>query len=117
MGNKWVFLVKQNPNGSIARYKTRLVAKRFHQQRDIDFHRIFSLVINRIIVRIVLSIALNRKWGLFQLDVNNVFLKGHLTKEVYMVQSQDMRNAAYPHHVFTLHKAIYGLIQALQAWY
>ena len=34
-----------------------------------------------------------------------------------MVQSQDMRNADYPHHVFRLHKAIYGLKQALRAWY
>ena len=117
MGNKLVFLIKQNPNGSIARYKARLVAKGFHQQLDIDFHKTFSPVINPIIVRIVLSIALNRKWGLCQLYVNNVFLKRHLTKEFYMAQSQGMHNADYPHHVCRLHKAIYGLKQALRAWY
>ena len=117
MGNKLVFLIKKNPNGSIAQYKARLVAKGFHQQLDIDFHKTFSPVINPIIVHIVLSIALNRKWGLRQLYVNNVFLKRHLTKEVYMAQSQGMRNADYPHHVCRLHKAIYGLKQPLRAWY
>ena len=28
-----------------------------------------------------------------------------------------MHNADYPHHVFQLHKATYGLRQAPQAWY
>ena len=87
MDNKWVFHVKQNFDGSIAWYKGRLVDKGFHQQPYIDFHETFSPVIDPIIVRIVLSISLNCQWGLRQLDVNNVFLKGHLTKEVYMEQS------------------------------
>ena len=84
MGNKWVFLIKQNPNGSIARYKARLVAKGFHQQPSIDFHETFCPMVNPITIRTVLNIALNRQWGICQLDVNNVFLNGHLMEEVYM---------------------------------
>ena len=86
VGNKWVFRIKQNSNSSIARYKTRLVAKGFHQRRGINFHETFSPMINPIIVRIMHSLALNRKWEIQQLDVNNFFLNGHLTKEVYMVE-------------------------------
>ena len=78
MSNKWEFLIKKNLDGSTARYKAHLVAKGFHQQPGIDFDENFSPVINPIIVRIVLSIAFNRKWGIRQLDVNNVFLNGHL---------------------------------------
>jgi hypothetical protein len=31
IGCKWVFKIKRHPNGSIATYKVRLVAKGFHQ--------------------------------------------------------------------------------------
>ena len=86
VGNKLVFRIKQNLNDSIARYKARLVAKGFHQQSGIDFHETFTPVINLITIRTVLSITLNHKWGIHQLDLNNTFLNGHLTEEVYMVQ-------------------------------
>jgi hypothetical protein len=32
---KWVFLVKYAPNGGVERYKARLVARGFSQQRDL----------------------------------------------------------------------------------
>ena len=117
MGNKWVFRIKQHPDGSIARYKARLVSRGFHQQLGINFHETFSPMINPITFRIVLSIALNHKWGILQLDVNNVFLNGHLIEEVYIGQPQGMRNADYPHHLYCLHKSIYGIKQAPRAWY
>lgn len=31
VGNKWVYMVKYNPNGSISKYKVKLVAKGYHQ--------------------------------------------------------------------------------------
>ena len=84
MGNKWVFHIKRNLDDSIARYKALLVAKGIYQQLGIDFHETFSLVINPITIRIVLSLALNRKWEIHQLDVNNAFMNMHLKEEVYM---------------------------------
>lgn len=42
VGCKWVFKLKRNSNGSVSRYKARLVAKRFHQQAGVDFLEIFS---------------------------------------------------------------------------
>ena len=84
--NKWVLRVKQNPDGSIARYKAHIVVKGFQQRPSIDFHETFNPLINLITIRIMLSIALNHKWGLRLLDVNNVFLNGHFTEEVYMAQ-------------------------------
>ena len=77
-----MFHIKQNPNGFIAHYKACFVVKGFHQQPDIDFQETFNPLINPITVYIVLSIALDRKWGIHQLDVNNAFLNGHLTEEV-----------------------------------
>ena len=112
MGKKWVFRIKRNPDDSIARYNDQLVTKGFHQQPGNDFHKTFSPVINPITVCTVLCLGLNCKWEIHELDVNNLFLNGHLTEEVYMAQPQGIRKANYLHHVFRLTKAIYGLKQA-----
>jgi transposase InsO family protein len=37
VGCKWVFKLKRHSDGSISRYKARLMAKGFHQQHGIDF--------------------------------------------------------------------------------
>lgn len=34
---KWVYRIKRHPDGSIARYKTYLVAKGYHQEEGVDF--------------------------------------------------------------------------------
>ncbi|XP_008238972.1 PREDICTED: uncharacterized protein LOC103337585 [Prunus mume] len=35
--NKWVFRIKRNSDGSVQRYKARLVANGFHQQEGLDY--------------------------------------------------------------------------------
>ena len=42
---KWVFRIKENPDGTILKHKARLVAKRFHQVAGFDFNQTFNLVV------------------------------------------------------------------------
>jgi len=86
VGCKWVFRIKRNSDGTVERYKARLVAKGFHQRPDIDYKETFSPVIKPTTIRIVLNLAVTNGWSLRQLDINNAFLHGTLTKAVFMSQ-------------------------------
>lgn len=115
IGYKWVFHFKQNLDGSILKYKPRLVAKGFHQQQWFDFTKTFSLAVKPITVRTILTIAVSRHWHITQLDMNNVFFNGIL-QEVYIQQPPGFVSSD-KHLVWILNKAIYGLKQAPRAWF
>ena len=76
VGCKWVFKLKLNSDGTIARYKARLVAKVFHQRAGIDYSETFSPVIKPATIKLVLAIVVSCNWPLRQLDVSNTFLHG-----------------------------------------
>ena len=74
IGCCWVFAVKFNPDGSVARLKARLVAKSYAQIYGIDYSDTFSPVAKLTSVRLSISLAASYDWDLHQLDIKNVFL-------------------------------------------
>ena len=115
VGCKWVYKIKTKSDGSIDRYKVRLVAKGFNQEYGIDYEETFAPVARLTSVRSLLAVAAIRKWELFQMDVKNAFLNGDLTEEVFMKPPP-----GFPHsssQVCKLRRALYGLKQAPRAWF
>jgi hypothetical protein len=109
--------VKQKFNGSIDRYKAKLVAKGFKQRYEIDYEDIFSLVVKMATIRIILSIVVSRNWCLRQLDVQNTFLHDILEEDVYMKQPPGYVDTSHSLHVCKLDKALYELKQSSRVWY
>nr|KAJ0203892.1 hypothetical protein LSAT_V11C500272260 [Lactuca sativa] len=117
IGCDWVFRIKRKPDGSIDKYKGRLVAKGFHQQYRKDYFDTFSPVTKHVTIRTILSIAFSNDSPLRQLDINNALLQGTLYEEVFMTQRPGYTHPQFPNHICKLKKSIYGLKQASGAWY
>jgi len=71
-------------DGTIKRFKARLVAKGYTQTYRIDYTETFTPMAKINTIRILISLAVNLDWPLYQFDVKNTFLHGDLQEKVYM---------------------------------
>ena len=67
--------------------------------------------------RVLLSLAVNLDWPLYQLDVKNAFLNGDLEEEVYMEISHGFETNLTRNKVDKLRRSLYGLRQSPRAWF
>ncbi|CAM8956502.1 unnamed protein product [Rhodiola kirilowii] len=73
---KWIYTMKTRSDGSLERYKARLVARGFQQEYGRDYDETFAHVAHMTTIRTLLVVASVREWSISQLDVKNSFLNG-----------------------------------------
>ncbi|GJV00703.1 retrotransposon protein, putative, ty1-copia subclass, partial [Tanacetum coccineum] len=81
-------LKKMKVDGTIDKYKARLVIKGFRQHEDLDYFDTYLPVTRITSIRMVLAIAALRKLEVHQMDVKMTILNGDLEKILYMNQPE-----------------------------
>ena len=117
IGTKWVFRNKLNEQGEVFRNRARIVAQGYSQQEGIDYTEIFAPVARLEAIRLFLSYVVNYGIILYQMDVKSAFLNGVISEEVFVKKPSGYTDLKHPAHVYKLTKSLYGLKQALGAWY
>ena len=116
VGSRWVFKVKPNPDGTVNRYKARVVAKGFSQVYGLDYSEVFSPVCRYAGIRSLLAYANIHDLEIHQMDVTTAFLNGELDHEIYMEQPKGFIDEIHPDYVCKLKKSLYGLKQSARCW-
>jgi hypothetical protein len=118
IGSKWVFKVKHNSDGSIERYKARVVAKGYSQRPGLDFGETFAPTTKWASLRTIFALAALEDLELETIDISTAYLNGVMAKdhEVYMQQAEGFQQHG-PEWVCRLLKGLYGLKQGGRLWY
>ncbi|GJZ24565.1 calcineurin B-like protein 4 [Tanacetum coccineum] len=108
-GYKWIFKKKRKADGTIDKYKARLVIKGFRQLEGLDYFDTYSLVTRITSIRMILAIAALRNLEVYQIDVKKAFLNGDLEEEIYMNQPEGFMASGLESKVCRLVKSLYDL--------
>ena len=79
MRSKWVFKVKYHPDGSVVRFKARLVAQDFSQVYGINFSKTFASTVRKESLRIYLTFCLMLMFFIHQVDIVDAYLESPLS--------------------------------------
>jgi hypothetical protein len=97
--------------------KARLVCKGYAQVEGIDFEETFAPMARMEAIKMFLAYACSKRIKVYQMDVKSTFLNGELEEEVYIEQPEGFLLSEKEDYVCRLKKDLYGLKQALRAWY
>jgi hypothetical protein len=117
IGYKWILKKKLRHDGTIEKYKARLVARGFTQKEGEEFFDTYSHVALITTIRVLLSLATSYGLHIHQMDIKMTFLYGELDEEIYMEHSNGYKIHGQENKVSRLIKSLYGLKQAPKQWH
>ncbi|GJS26838.1 zinc finger, CCHC-type containing protein [Tanacetum coccineum] len=116
-GFKWIFKRKLKVDGTIEKFKARLVIQGFRHNSGIDYFDTYDPVARISTKRMLIAKASIHNLIIHQMDVKTAFLNGELDEEVYMNQPQGFIMHGNENKVCKLIKSLYGLKQAPKQWH
>ncbi|GJU91243.1 zinc finger, CCHC-type containing protein [Tanacetum coccineum] len=112
LGCKWIFKRKLKVDGTIEKFKARLVIQGFKQKSRIDYFDTYALVAHINTIRLLIAMASIQNLIIHQMDVKTAFLNGELDEEVYINQPQGFIMHGNENKVCKLIKSLHGLKRA-----
>jgi len=112
--SKWIFKIKRDANGEIARFKARLVARGFSQKEGIDYDQTYAPVARFAIVRLFLAMSVIFGWTTRHMDIKCAYLNGQLKEQLHM-RLPTIQDDEKP-RIVKLLRPIYGLKQSGHNW-
>ncbi|GJW50067.1 putative ribonuclease H-like domain-containing protein [Tanacetum coccineum] len=89
----------------------------YTQEEGIDYDEVFAPVARIEGITLFLAYASFKDFVVYQMDVKSAFLYGKNEEEVYVCQPPGFEDPNFPDRVYKVEKTLYGLHQALRAWY
>ncbi|GJV60994.1 zinc finger, CCHC-type containing protein [Tanacetum coccineum] len=117
LGCKWIFKRKIKVDGTIDKFKPRLVIQGFRQKEVIYYFDTYVPVARITTIRLLLVLAAIHNLVIHQMDVKTTFLNGDLDEKVYIKQPKGFVMPSNEHKVCKLVKSLYGLKQAPKQWH
>ena len=113
--SKWVFKVKFNADGTVQRFRARLVGKGFTQVPGSDFYETYSPVFSYTSLRTIMAIAAEKDLQIDQWDLKNGFLQQDIDVDHMYIEPPAGYSKVLPDgRPAALHclKSLYGLRQS-----
>ena len=117
LGSKGIFKRKMKDDGTIDKYKARLVVKGFRQKEGLDYFDTYSPVTRITSIRMLIALAAVYGLEIHQVDVKTTFLNGELEEEIYIEHPKGFVVPGKEMKVCKLIKSLYGLKQAPKQWH
>jgi hypothetical protein len=116
IGCRWVFVIKHKSDGTVDRYKARLVAQGYSQRPGLDYGETYAATVKWATLRAILALGAFEDLEMESVDISSAFLNGDIDAEVFMQQPEGFPQGP-PGSVLRLKKGIYGLKQSPRLWH
>ena len=72
-------------------YRSQLITKEFSQVKEINFNKLFSLIVCYETTWLFLAIATLEDWDIHSINIKTAYLYGDLNEKIYMKQPKGFR--------------------------